>query len=168
MAERCELRWDVPSFDVAGDDVFSETSAARIDKTDEEHAAVRRVTAEQHRALLAELRRLYVEVTGDEPGATDLTWAALGTEILHKAAPPEEVIATRARLARETAEEGRGAQEPNAPAIERYYRVMMAAGDRYEDALAGVLGSARARALRAEHNGWGHRPRSSGCPSDGP
>ncbi len=114
---------------------------------------------------LESLRALYVEVTGREAIAHELSPAGLIAEIRDKA-PEGEVQEVFARLSAELA--GKAAPPPpgaRTSPLERLLRLQIELGDRFERELAAELGPARARALRAAEGGWSSRSSSGhGCP----
>jgi hypothetical protein len=166
-ANHCEIHIDTP-------DVFG-TTPARLDdlkierwgiepaEVPEMHDALAKVHAEAH----AELRRLYIEATGDSAAADHLSPSALYDEIIDKAAPGTLEVARR-RMALERA--GLAAPPANLhalPPAEQVYRLFARLGDRFERLLGESLGPDRARFLRERWNGWpGMRFDSNGCPPD--
>jgi len=162
MAKRCELRMDIPSLEAEPYPPGPELSEA-IGLTAAEKDALRKMHEEFHRWLVTELLKLYAEVTGDESGGASLSAGALGNEITEKS-PDAELQALRRRIAEERA----GLVAPPADLsgtspLERYTRLMAGLGDEYERRVATVLGPARARALRADSDGWPSHWKSAGC-----
>lgn len=161
MAKRCEIRIDTPDVDGAAPPNL-EGLAARAGLSADEQALANAAMSKLHSDWLAEVRRLYIETTGDDTGAADLSARAMASEIEDKADPKEEV-ALRTRLARERAGlEKAPATLAGTSALERYMRGFVALGDRAEAALADGIGPQKAKALRG--SGWGARSRMAGCP----
>jgi hypothetical protein len=165
LAKECKLRWDEPKIGINPTTVGPER-ATEMGLSDDERQAMNRVTAEFNTRLIAELRGLYVELTGDTAGADGLSPGSLIEEIEEKS-PHADVQAAYQRLARERA----GLQAAPADArglspIERLMRLRTGAGDRYEKDLGGALGPELAHRLREDKGGWGSRHSSSyGCPA---
>ncbi len=162
MAERCEVRFDVPHVGIEGDHMASQLPPEGI--SDEERTAISRASEDFHRDVVTQLRALYVEATGDEAGASALSPESIIQEIWDKVAP-DDVSAARRQIARELA----GLDPPRSagsevPVAERQLRVLMAMGDRWEDVVASVIGRERAHAIRVGHGGWGSQSAMSGCP----
>jgi hypothetical protein len=162
MAKRCELRMDIPSLEAEPYPPGPELSES-IGLTAAERDALLKMHEEFHRWLVTELQKLYAEVTGDETGGASLSAGALGNEITEKS-PDAELQALRRRIAEERA----GLVAPPADLastspLERYTRLMAGLGDEYEHRVASVLGPARARALRADSDGWPSHWKSAGC-----
>jgi hypothetical protein len=164
-ARNCEIHIDTP-------DVFA-TTPARLDDDSirrwgiapAELAPLHEALAEAHADAYAELRRLYIESTGDATGADQLSPSAMHQEILDKAAPGT-LDAARARMARERA--GLAEPPPNLralPPAEQVLRLFARLGNDFEQLVAERLGADRARSLRERWNGWpGMRFDTSGCP----
>jgi hypothetical protein len=164
FAKDCKLKWDMPPLNPQPS-LFGPKQAERAGLTDGERAEANRVTAEVHTHTLAELRALFVEVTGDKAGAETLSPQALSSEILDKS-PEAQMKEIFARLSRERAGlQAAPADTRGAPAAERLMRLMTTLGDKYERELGEAVGPDRAHALREQNNGWGSRNVSSnGCP----
>ncbi|MCC6748191.1 MAG: FecR domain-containing protein [Deltaproteobacteria bacterium] len=164
MAKKCELRWDTPPLG-AEPSTASEETVRELGLTDQEKAAVNQVFAGNHRRTLQDLRKLYVEVTGDAKGSDTLSPRALMEEIDDKSTK-QELKQVFQKLARERA----GLQAPPAElsgttALERLYRLLTSMGDRVERELGGQIGPDLARRYRELRGGFGSRSRSSnGCP----
>jgi hypothetical protein len=115
--------------------------------------------------MKAQLRKLYVEVTGDDKNVDSLSMRAITSEIKDKS-PKPEIKQVFQRLARERA----GLQAPpsnpsDTSAVERLYRLLTTAGDRVEKMMAAEVGPDLARRYRRVRDGFGSRSRSShGCP----
>lgn len=164
LARRCELRWDLPPLGSAPPEVDSK-AVKQLGLSDAERDAVKRVFADYHRKMGTDLRKLYVEVTGDTKNAESLSPEAMMSEI-HDKSPESEIKQVFQRLARERA----GNQAPptdltQASAVERLYRLLTTAGDRVERSLGAEIGPDLARRYREVRDGFGSRSRSShGCP----
>ncbi|MGZ3441839.1 MAG: hypothetical protein ACXVDD_20105 [Polyangia bacterium] len=164
MAKECKLKWDAPPLSLTPE-TMSDKLAQESGVSDEERRQFNRVTAEFDQRMIAQLRALYVEVTGDKAGADSLTPQAMETEIRSKV---PDAMAQEAywRLSHERA----GLIAPStdthtASPMERFLRLETSAGDSYERELGAAIGPARAHALRAGNGGWGSRWVSgSDCP----
>jgi hypothetical protein len=158
MAEKCWLAYDLPplSADQAVELVSSDL-ASRAKLGDRERSQVNESYQNYNDQILVQLRALYTELTGDTAGATTLSVKALGSEIKSKT-PPGEELAARRRIARERAllEPRPTEDELRArPVIERYLRMQVFLGDAAEASAAAVIGTDRARAMRAiDGIGW--------------
>ena len=164
LVRRCELRWDLPPLGSSPPQVDSK-AVKQLGLSEAERDAVKRVFSDYHRRMTADLRKLYVEVTGDAKTAESLSPEAMMSEI-HDKSPEGETKQVFQRLARERA----GLQAPptdlaGASAVERLYRLLTTAGDRVERSLGAEIGPDLARRYREVRDGFGSRSRSShGCP----
>ncbi len=164
MADRCELRWDMPSLSSDAPQVPS-SHRKELGLNATEVDAVNKILAEHHRQAKEQLRKLYVEVTGDSKIADSLSPEALRKEIEDKSTR-DETKQVFQRLARERA----GLQAPPASLagtspVERLYRMLTTAGDRVEAAVGAQLGPDLAHRYREAKGGFGDQNRSSyGCP----
>lgn len=164
MAKQCKLQWDLPPLAMPVRPMDPDR-AQQLGLSDEERRDIDRVHADFNQKMLAQLRALYVEVTGDKAGADALSPQSLVQEIQQKS---PEAAAQQAywRLSHERA----GLLAPpadtsSAPPIERLMRLLTTGGDEYEHELGAVIGPDRARSLREERGSWGSRSSSSyGCP----
>jgi hypothetical protein len=157
MAEKCWVAYDLPPVSVEERPVLvDEKLAAVASLTGEEQRAVNEAYRQVHDRYLDVLRRLYVEVSGDAAGATQLSSEAMEKEIVRKSPKVDELEARR-RISRERA----GLESPRADpaqgsAVERLLRSRMNLGREAEAAAASVVGAKRAHTLRA-HDGVGWR-----------
>jgi hypothetical protein len=164
-AKTCGLAWDMPHID--RDDDLDAKAAARQGLSEEERQIVNDVHKSFNRRSMGELRKLYVEVTGDSKAAELLSAAALQQEIVAKS-PDGEAPEVFKRLSHERAGlmPTPAAGAPSSP-LERMMRLLTSIGDKYEQELAAQLGPARAHELRTKEHGWGSRSGSSyGCPGE--
>ncbi len=164
MARDCKLKWDTPGLGLEPPRLGPKR-AADFGLGDEDVKQVNRVTAETNARVLAELRQLYVEVTGDKAGADALTPQALVTEITAKS-PDGLAQQVFWRLSQERAglipsPADRGGESP----LERMMRMLTGLGDSYERDLGAAIGPDLAHSMRARNGGWSSRSSSSmGCP----
>lgn len=164
LAKRCELRWDI-STDGTDAPTLSPQTKAKIGLSDQEAELVNEVLASEHKVLLGELRKLYVEVAGNADAAQQLSPAALIFDIQDKSTRAD-VRAAFQRIARERA----GLQAPpkdftGLSTVERMMRLLTAAGDKLERAIGQKIGPDLARRHRELDGGYGSKSRSShGCP----
>jgi hypothetical protein len=167
FADECRVRVDAPP--IQGDDAFALAPAdgAALGLSGPELAAINGALAKAQADFAALVRTLYVEATGNEDALDALSQSALTSEIRDKSAPGEDGRVMQ-RIAQERA--GRVAP-PDAVALaaasplERLIRAESAMGDDFEAALAGIVGSQRARAIRAHKRGpFRMRRELAGCP----
>lgn len=164
LAARCELRWDMQPPRIDGPAGISRDAAEKAGLGEREQGEVGELMKAYNDRMLAAVRGLYVEVTGDAETA-NLAPEAMLAEIDDKTDPAElkrvfqQLAAERAGLAAAPTD------LTQAPAVERLYRLLTSAGDDLEGELASHIGSEKARALRDHEGGWNSRSRSShGCP----
>jgi hypothetical protein len=164
MAKNCTLRWDMPHVSLSPQ-TMSDKIAQELGISDEERRQFDRISAEFNQRTLAQLRALYIEVTGDKASAESLTPQALGEEITEKS-PESADSDIHWRLSHERAGLIAAATDPRGGSpLERYMRFETGAGDAFERELGAAIGPDRAHALRAERGGWGWRSMSSTkCP----
>jgi hypothetical protein len=165
MADNCEVAYDLP---VLGDrdELVDSNLAAAAGLSDDERARINTAYDAIETEAMAELRGLYVELTGvDADAAAALSASALEQEIQNKSTPGEEGAARR-RYARE-----RAGLDPLPSAAdlaarspyERLLHVEVELGGRAEAAAAGVIGPDRAQSLRVRDGaGWNHSSHSHG------
>jgi hypothetical protein len=156
--ERCELAFDTPSING-----FDQKTAQSMGLAEAEREALNEAMKEVKAQVVAELRALYVEMSGDAATADRLSPASMESEIFARA-PEGSRGQARQQLAREKA----GLSAPPAdlaktPVAERTMRLMSGIGDRFEQKVAERLGPERARALRAKEDGWRGKTVSNGC-----
>jgi len=163
FAKRCQVRFDVPP--VMGPEPFSLPAnvAGKYGLSEEERTALNQVMGDLYGRWLADVRKLYIEATGDTQGVESLSVRAMAEEIENKSIPGE---ATRIRI--RIANERAGLVEPPAnlaalSPLDRYYRAMGALGDEAERLLADQIGAKRSRDLREVKDGWGTRWSMRGC-----
>jgi predicted flap endonuclease-1-like 5' DNA nuclease len=168
MAKRCEVRFDSPPVFGLDPPRVEDGLAVSLGLTGAERDALVAAMQEMHTRFSAEVRKLYVSVTGDAKGAESLTPAAMGREIEDKS-PKGAGDAARRRLAQERA----GLASPptsldGLSAAERHLRLIAGLGPELEQRLAERIGPARAHDLRAARNGWPHKQAQTGCGGDPP
>jgi hypothetical protein len=157
MAHNCEVRFDLPRIDREPFHLSPERGA-QLHLSDSEQKRVSAAVDAASKDVVAHLRALYLEATGDAAGADSLDPQSLMREILEKS-PPAAVQAARTEIARERA------GLPPAPSgtiAERYLRYMTSVGDSLQRALEPALGAQQAAAIRdalAESRSY-----MSGCP----
>jgi hypothetical protein len=161
-AQSCTLAWDSPPLEV---DFEPAKMEKRWGLTPDEAAIVTPILNKFREDQLRAIRDLYVEVTGAKALAEQLSPRALTSEIKEKAVPGEVQ-----RAYRQISGELAGTIAPPGPQhrpspSERLMRLQSTAGERFERAIAGELGAARAREIRKKNNGWNSRANESmGCP----
>jgi hypothetical protein len=161
LAGRCELRWDMQPIRLDGPAGFRQSAIEAAGLSQTEVEAIGSVTTAYNERMLAEVRRIYGEVTGDEENA-NMAPDAMIAEINDKSGQ-QEIQRIFQRLSAERA----GLADPSDPGspTERLYRLFIGAGDALEAELAAKIGAEKARTLRESDHGWGSRSRSSpGCP----
>jgi hypothetical protein len=163
MAKRCEVRFDSPPVFGVEPPRVDDGLALAMGLTGPERDAVAAAGREMHARFAAEVRQLYVSVTGDAKGAESLAPGTMGREIEDKS-PKGSAEAARRRLALERAGLVAPPQglEGLSPA-ERYLRLIAALGPELERRLGESIGPARAHELRAAKNGWPNKQAFAGC-----
>ena len=157
---RCEIRYDYPSnLDLSRPPKLGEGKASELGLSAAQREAYDQAMSEVYSAHAQTMRRLYVELTGDEKTAQQLTRGQLLADIRDRQRD--------AALNRKMAEELAGLASPpadvsQASVRERMLRHMLTLGDDVEQRLAAVIGPEEARKLRGES--WGSRSVYSGCP----
>jgi hypothetical protein len=158
-AQRCEVAYDSPPMNG-----FDGKAAQSMGLAESERETLNAVVKDLKSQVIADMRKLYVEMSGDPTIADRLSLVSMESEIFSRA-PEGARVRARQQLAREKA----GLASPPAdlaqtPVAERTLRLMMTIGDRYEQKLAERLGPERTRALRAKQDGWPGKTIFSGCP----
>jgi hypothetical protein len=163
MAEKCEVRFDLPAF---GNNPprIPPRQAAALGISDDERQAIEASLARLNGQYMDTVRRLYVETTGDTSGAETLEpWAMLNE--MEQKSPHGSSSAARKRVALEKAGKLQAPADPAAGTVlERLYRYVVNISDVAERELAAVVGPEQAHALREK--GFGHRSAMSGCSGD--
>jgi hypothetical protein len=166
MAKHCAVQYDSPPI---GPEPFQLPTrlADSAGLTADEQARVNQALADFNGKIMAQLRALYIEATGNTAAAEDLTAMAMEREIEEKsgqnvvADAMKELSAERAGLAPPPADPG------TRPAVERMLRLMQNVGDMTEQTIANVVGPDKAHALRAKNDGWGMKSKMAGCKDEG-
>jgi hypothetical protein len=151
MVRRCELRWQLPPFGGA---------AAGVAALGPEY---QRVLGAERERWTAALRGLYADATGDRELAARLDLRALTDGVRRAAAEAADTGATtevHLRLARAALA---GDATTGESLYERFLQLQLGAGDRFEHALADVVGPERAHELRMAA---GSRFTLTGCDAD--
>jgi hypothetical protein len=167
FASECRVRTDMPSFLHDESIEWGPRRAQEAGLSEPELAAVNKVLQDMQREVLAQLRALYIEVTGDQDRADDLSPQAMASELQQKSPQGEE-----GRVNQRIAQERAGLAEPpadlsQASALERYMRRRAGLGDETQRRIGDVIGAARARQLRETEGGWGGQWETVGCPRNG-
>ncbi|MEL6184136.1 MAG: hypothetical protein AAFU79_05885 [Myxococcota bacterium] len=167
MAEECELRFDHLAL-TAEPPNMSPAKMDRLEITPEEKAVADEVFAQHHEELVATIRALYTEVTGDRDTGS-LAPNAMASEMNDKV-PTLEIQQAFQRLALERAGQLPPPANPGAESpIYRLYRAFMTSGDRLEAAISDRMGPDFAHRYRRLEDGWGSKRRGSyGCPGEHP
>ncbi|MCH9681950.1 MAG: FecR domain-containing protein [Deltaproteobacteria bacterium] len=101
--KKCAVKYAAPSVQTHGDrQPLADDLVDKLDLSEDEQRFVEALFTELDQQLLPLTRELYIEATGDEAGATTLSFDAMENEIQDKT-PPEEVIEARRQVARERA-----------------------------------------------------------------
>ncbi|MGE0872303.1 MAG: FecR domain-containing protein [Kofleriaceae bacterium] len=161
LAHRCSVPFDVPpTTGSTMDEQLLEIGLTETKFSPEERATVIRVIEALQPAYEAELRALYSETTGESGDSLDLL--TLMIEIVQKT-PDDQIAAAQMKVSRERAGMTSPPADPSkAPVPERFFRLGITAGDRFERALARELPPARVRELRGY---WGILNFGSSCPN---
>lgn len=167
FAEECRVRYDLPPIMNTEPMQLDARQGAEMGLSEEERAGLNQIIARMHRDYVAQLRELYIEITGDAAGADSLSPEALASELRDKSPPGE-----RSRANQRIAQERAGLAQPPADLsslspVERYLRLQAAVGDQIEQEFGKVIGAGRARELRERNGGWGMRSEWAGCPRTG-
>jgi hypothetical protein len=163
-AKECRLGWDEPDLDAQR--TLSADDAAEMGLSPGEAQTMNEVNTSFAAKTTADLRALYVELTGNTAAADTLSPASLIQEIQDKT-PRAEAQASYQRLSRERAGLQAAAGDPSGQSpIEKLMRLRTSMGERYEHDLGAAIGADLAHQLREKNGGWGSRHSSSyGCPS---
>jgi hypothetical protein len=163
LAERCELRWDMPS-PLPRPPTVTKQIVETLALTPSERDEVNQIFASKHRELLASIQQAYIKLTGDTQSGS-MSHRAMLEEIFDKF-PRNEMQATFQALAQERAGLRPAPTDPSTSGpLERLLRGMTGIGDSMEQELSAKLGAERAHALRDVNKGWDSQHRSSyGCP----
>jgi len=156
MARRCELRWDLPPVGTSPPQVDGKTARA-LGLSSAERSTINKVFNDFNSKLMQDLRRLYVEVTGDAKTAEGLSPWAMMSEIEDKS-PRAEIKRVFQQVSRERAGLATPGDAAAAPTVERLYRLLTTAGDRVEQALGAEVGPDLARRYREQRGGFGQYP----------
>ena len=141
-AKNCELSFAVPTALASGGYV-TEAKAEQLGLAPEEVTAMTQALDDARDRGRDRLEAIYVDATGDESGAAELSVDAMRAEILNKAVP-DDLTESRQRVVKERA----GILDAPAPGegspVERYYRhELQQAADAYSS-VSGSVGEDRA------------------------
>jgi hypothetical protein len=166
FAEECRVRYDTPPVTGMKPMQFGPERGGELGLTAEELSALNQVMTAMHAAWRDRIRDLYIEATGDNAGADQLSSQAMQQEINDKGAEGE-----MPRVQKLIAWERAGMVEPpadwsSASPVERFYRMLSQLGDEMQVALGDRIGAERAKFLREKNGGWGRRMEYAGCPDD--
>ena len=162
MADRCEIRWDMPRLGPEPERL-GEEAVAELEVDAAQRRAINQAHAAEHEHLLAELRAAYTELTGDA-NTGSLAAGAMFAEINDKT-PREEIR----RIYRMLSAERAGRVEPpgadvQQPPAARIYRLYTGAGPRLQRRLTAAVGDELAQKVRDRNGGFASKYRSShGC-----
>jgi hypothetical protein len=159
MAKNCVVQFDNPPLE--GEAQLPPTITQRAGLNPDETAAVQKIMDQMNAQILAQLRAIYTEVTGNRAAAEELSAQALINEV-HDKGGRTDANAAQAELANERAglvpvPSDLSARSPS----ERMLRALSSQGDALEKAVGQVIGPERAGALRGK--GWGSATMMSGC-----
>ena len=134
--------------------------------SDQELAAVNKVLRDMQREVLAQLRALYVEATGDQQRADELSPQAMASEL------PDVPRGGGQRINQRIAQERAGLAAPpadlsQASALERYIRRRAGLGDETERRIGEVTGGGAGEAAARDGGRMGRAEEIVGCPGDG-
>ena len=101
-----------------------------------------------------QLKLLHREIVGKPQAPENLGGLLEEVQRAIPVAVTEEIHRTIARERAGLANSPTPRDLPNRPAAERFWRIRLSLGDDFEDLLARRIGAQRARALRAERDGW--------------
>ncbi|MBZ0236489.1 MAG: hypothetical protein K8M05_29450, partial [Deltaproteobacteria bacterium] len=164
LARQCGVKVDIPPVmrGEQGMRIGPET-AEELGLTAGEAATVNQTFADLTKSWEKRVRAWYVDATGDQQGADQLSAQSMAQELEDKALPGEQET-LRKRISQERA----GLVPPPADtsrlsAFERYFRAWVGLGDEAERLLAEKIGPERAHKIRARDGGWPMRMSMSGC-----
>jgi ferric-dicitrate binding protein FerR (iron transport regulator) len=163
FAQECRLRVDMPPLLRPETYSWGPRMGEEAGLSGEELAAVNAALAALQRDYIAQLRALYIEITGDAAHADDLSGQAMASEIGDKSPEGEE-----ARVGQRIAQERAGLVPPPATGaamspVERYVRRRAGLSAETERVIGGVVGAERAKAIHEQRGDWGMRQESVGC-----
>ncbi len=164
MAEKCELRWDHPQIKLVGSARVPDEAVEELGLTDDQRDAINEELARSNERLLATIREVYGEVTGDED-AQNMAPFAMYAEVFDKT-PRVDLQRVFQRLSAERAGHLDAPQDVSqVNPVERLYRALTTSGNDLQGAIADRVGEDIAQKLRDKHGGYGSKSRSShGCP----
>jgi hypothetical protein len=170
-AQRCEIRFDVPQVIEFEPGVVGKNSTGdwgeKAGLSDTERDAMNESLRDLHARLTRDLRKLYIELSGDERTAQQLPVGGLMAFIMQKSSNEERVQA-RDHLSKELAGLAAAPADLSRTSVaERALRLFSRAGDDLERSLGEKVGSERAHSLRRIKDGWpGGRNAMGGCEGD--
>ena len=163
MARSCMIQFDTPPLlSVDPSPLPPKHGLGEVDAS-----AVQKVQAEVTARTLAQLRAIYVELTGNVDAAEDLDGAAMIREIEEKSGR-QAVDEAMKQLSHERA--GLLPAPENLagrPPVERMLRTLSRVGDELEAEVARIVGPNKAFELRAARGGWASKIGMNGCPDQG-
>ncbi len=164
MAERCQLRYDMPGYTLSSTPLeITPERAAGAGLTADEAARVQTVLRTGNEQFLGDLRAIYMEVIGVNEVADEVSPRSLQHELFEKL-PEAELRAAFQRMSAERAGLVPPPPDPAArPAAERLLRLLLGTGDELERRYADALGPTRAHELRRAGLGFASRSQG-GCP----
>jgi RNA polymerase sigma-70 factor (ECF subfamily) len=163
LARECRVRADMPALLRRDTYSFGPRHPAAAMLAPDQLAEANRVVAELQREVVAELRALYAEATGDDARAAELAPQAMAAELAARSPAGEDSRINQLIAAERAGLPAPPAAGPTSP-LERLRRRLAGLGDETERRLAAAIGETRARALRAAQAGWEERSEASGCP----
>ncbi len=141
-AENCELTFGVPTALPSGE-YLTEAKVERLGLASDETAAMSRALDEARERGRDRMRAIYIEATGDDVGAAELSVEAMRAEILNKAVA-DDLVDSRRRIAKERAGMLDAPAAGEGSPVERYYRhEIQRASDAYT-AVSDAVGEDRA------------------------
>jgi len=155
MAERCELRWQLPPFG-STPELLSEEDAARFGMSASQRELYNRILAQENQQFSDQMRSLYREMTGDPGTSSSL--------LLHHVLADLRRSGGDAEAHRRLAQELAGDAKAGDSIYERFMRAQLGAGDRLQAELNRQLGPALARSLREDR---GPKFTLTGCGTGG-
>ena len=161
MAKDCKIRFDTPSL-ASGGFTIPASARANLGVSDEEATAAEQAATQAIARAQAQVRAIYVEVTGNSAASEELSVDSMIREIEEKSgdggSARRQLSAERAGLTAVPA-----SLADRSP-TERLLRALSGVGDDVEHAVAGAIGADRAQKLRGAE-GWSSTWSMSGCPS---
>jgi hypothetical protein len=163
LAKRCEVRYDMPPVALRAGEEMSAAAAARAGFSEGERGAINEALREMGPKLAEDIRRIYVEATGDRAGAQAMTLRDMQHAVFNKD------VAAMGLAKQQVSQERAGLASPppdlkSRSAAERMLRAIVQSGEDWEKKLASIFGAEKAHEWRRRGDMFGGRRIQNGCP----